>query len=97
MATNGEMAHNGRVNGVGNGPQVISTTGHLEIVCGPLLNYRRMSQEHTPNPVWHGSVLIVTTVGQNPGSLRLRLANGAHDATFPAVKLYEDPRKAFFN
>lgn len=109
MATYGEGAQQAQVNGIGHGPQVQSTTSNLEIVCGPLLNYRRMSGEHTENPVWHGSVLIVTTPGQRPKPLQLRCAgpwnnngmsNGhstSQDRTFPAVKLYEDPRKAFFN
>jgi hypothetical protein len=96
------------VNGVGNGPQVISTTDHLEVICGPLLNYRRMSNEHSANPVWHGSVLIVTTPGQRPSAIKLQFmgltganTNGTSTSSkpreFPAVKLYEDPRKAFFN
>ncbi len=102
MITNGEVAH---VTGVGSGPQVLSTTEHLEVICGPLLNYRRMSSEHSANPVWHGSVLIVTTPGQRPQQLKLRCVgtvsgqqNGSsEERRFPAIKLYEDPRKAFFN
>ena len=64
------------------------------------MNYRRMSGEHTENPIWHGSVLIVTTPGQSPAPLRITSAgqsrNASHDRTFPAVKLYEDARKGFF-
>ncbi|KAK5168282.1 uncharacterized protein LTR77_006851 [Saxophila tyrrhenica] len=108
MTTNGDAAPQAPVSGVGNGPQVLSTTAHLEVICGPLLNYRRMSNEHSSNPIWHGSVLIVTTPGQRPEPLRLRLGGltGSNDAsaggdtrerTFEAIKLYEDPRKAFFN
>lgn len=94
--------------GVVAGPQVRSTTDRLEILCGPLLNYRRMSGEHTERPVWHGSVLIVTTPGQIPDQLRLScigpvgssgMPNGRSaslNRTFPCVKLYEDPRKVFW-
>ena len=98
-----------QVDGSGLGPQVVSTTPNLELVCGPLLNYRRMSDEHTQNPVWHGSVLIVTTPGQRPDQLSLRctgplsdsgMSNGqpaSLERSFQAIKLYEDPRRAFFN
>jgi len=92
--------------GVGNGPQVRATTETLQVVCGPLLNYRRMSGEHTDNPIWHGSVLVVTTPGQVPERLSLNylgaaggMANGHSDSlnrTFQGTRLYEDPRKAFW-
>ncbi|KAK3056231.1 hypothetical protein LTR09_002738 [Extremus antarcticus] len=108
MTTNGDYPPQAQVNGVGDGPQIVSTTPGTEVICGPLLNYRRMSNEHSPNPQWHGSVLIVTTPGQQPAPLRLRFAgltgiNGGQsnsevgDRTFNAIKLCEDPRKAFFN
>lgn len=96
-------------NGIGNGPQLKSTTDAVEIVCGPLLNYRHMSGQNTDNPVWHGSILIVTTPGQQPGQLRLSYVgavgpNGAvaesqsntQTREFTSVRLYEDPKKAFF-
>ncbi len=88
--------------GVGNGPQVRSTSEQLEVLCGPLLNYRRMSGEHTNNPVWHGSVLLVTAPGQIPERLSLRCigsaggsstANGyaaSLDRSFPGTKLLRD-------
>ncbi|KAK4547276.1 hypothetical protein LTR36_000931 [Oleoguttula mirabilis] len=100
------VSHHSR--GVGDGPQVRSTTDKLEVLCGPLLNYRRMSGEHTGSPVWHGSVLLVTTPGQIPERLRLScvgpvagsdMTNGhsaSTDRTFSGEKLYEDPRKAFW-
>jgi hypothetical protein len=53
--------------GIGAGPQVISTSGVVDVIMGPLLNYRRTSNQQAGQPVWHGSVLIVTTPGQqNP-------------------------------
>jgi len=95
-------------NGIGAGPPIKSTSGNVELLCGPLLNYKHMSGEHTENPVWHGSLLIVTTPCQTLDDLRLTcqglignqsIPNGTSaplDRTFPAVKLFEDPRKAFW-
>ena len=102
MATSGGRAAQARSNGVGNGQRV-------EVLCGPLINYRRMSGEHSQNPTWHGSVLIVTTPGQRPEALRVRCAgpvgsdgmtNGhpvSQERSFAPVRLFEDPRKAFWN
>ncbi|KAF2248873.1 hypothetical protein BU26DRAFT_308206 [Trematosphaeria pertusa] len=94
--------------GIGAGPQVLSTSNKLEVICGPLLNYRRMSNERSGSPTWHGSVLVVTTPGQQHPELTLSLA-GAIDATarnaaftraesrrFAGEKLYEDSDKAFW-
>ncbi|KAI6855414.1 hypothetical protein KC338_g8098 [Hortaea werneckii] len=95
--------------GVGPGPQVQSTTDRVEVLCGPLLNYRRMGKgEVSGTPDWIGSVLIVTTPGQQPGELLLSYAGvvgagaGGHverpekNRTFKGVKLYEDPSKGFW-
>ncbi|KAI9747145.1 MAG: hypothetical protein M1815_004562, partial [Lichina confinis] len=46
----------------------------LEVLCGPLLNYRHMTEEETETPVWHGSVLLVTKPGGTPPQLTLRFA-----------------------
>lgn len=104
--TNGyrSASHDARIatheQGVGSGPGMESTTGKLEVVCGPLLNYRHMSGEHGPNPVWHGSVMVVTTPGQQPTSLQLKCTSGARDDSlrnsFKPEKLYSDPRKEFW-
>lgn len=71
-----------------------------EVMCGPLLNYRHMTGEHTSSPVWHGSVLIVTSPAQHPPSLTLRSASSAtspsDSRSFQPERLYEDSRKAFF-
>ncbi|KAH5327338.1 hypothetical protein HBI24_085980 [Parastagonospora nodorum] len=95
------------VTGIGNGPQVLSTSGGLDVIAGPLLNYRRTSNQQTGQPIWHGSVLIVTTPGQQNPQLVLSPA-GAVDAsagnvafsvearTFHGEKLYEDPKRAFW-
>ena len=85
------------VNGVGNGPQVRSTSDAVEVLCGPLINYRRMSGEQTDHPIWHGSVLIVAAPGNIPPNLQLRCASrSAEEQNFKATKLYEDPKSAFW-
>lgn len=105
--TRAAVPHN--ENGIGNGPGIQKAEGAVEVLCGPLLNYRRMSGEHTDTPVWHGSVLLVTQPGSRPGELSVRyagafhqqdsLTNGAsssHDKSFAPTRLYEDSTKAFF-
>ncbi|KAK5161595.1 hypothetical protein LTR04_004105 [Oleoguttula sp. CCFEE 6159] len=107
--------------GVGNGPQVQSTTGELQVQCGPLLNYRRMADANTENPIWVGSVLVVTNPGQRQPELNLRCLgpasssmdgpgsnstdttghmdsqnSGSRPRTIYGTKMYEDPRKAFW-
>ena len=43
-------------------PSEESVTGlDLTLYCGPLLNYRRMSGAQSNNPIWHGTVLVVTS------------------------------------
>lgn len=67
-------SNNGQNNtgtGIGVGPTIKNPPAGLEVKCGPLLNYRRMSEENSSTPTWHGSVLIVTTIGQVPPRLRL--------------------------
>ena len=41
----------------------------LTLLCGPLLNYRRMSKELSDTPIWHGTVLIVTDLPPSSSSL----------------------------
>lgn len=86
--------------GVGDGPQALSTSKGVQVLCGPLLNYRRMSGEKTENPVWHGSVLIVTTPGHQGPEMTLRSASSVDKAVGSTViqgeKLYEEPKGAFW-
>lgn len=94
--------------GIGSGPQIVSTTDDVDVLCGPLLNFKRMSNEHTENPQWHGSVLIVTTPGSRPGELSLSCLGsigagatttgqtGQQERRFPAQRLFEDPQKGFW-
>lgn len=82
-------------NGVGSGPEVVSTSPGLEVLCGPLLNYRHMSGENTDNPVWHGSVLVVSSPGNVPEKLSLQ-GQGAQPQQVEGTKLYEDEMSAFW-
>lgn len=93
--------------GVGHGPHIQSTSKEIEVKCGPLLNYKRMSNENTSSPTWHVSVLIVTSPGQVDPRLSLRslgpvsstASTGQRDheeRAFRAEKLYEDARAAFW-
>lgn len=94
--------------GIGPGPQMVSTAPGLEVMCGPLLNYRRMGNENGIT-TWHGSVLIVTRPGQEPPQLTLspvgavnvdsaqeKASFSAGSNSFRADKLYEDLDKAFW-
>ncbi|KAF1810417.1 hypothetical protein P152DRAFT_421002 [Eremomyces bilateralis CBS 781.70] len=93
--------------GLGQEPQLPSTSTALDVVCGPLLNYRYMSDTTSDTPVWHGSILIVTAPGPRDPELTLRCIGAVGDSTstdgeadqseqFRGERLYEDPKKAFF-
>lgn len=94
-------------NGVGRGPQLQSTSDDIQVKCGPLLNYKRISDLYGQRPTWHGSVLIVTTPGPREARLSLRCLgpvargiDGSHNSSdrpriFAAERLYEDTRCAF--
>lgn len=97
-ATSQVPQHDG---GIGQGPNVQQTASHLDIVCGPLLNYRRQTGDQT----WHGSVLLVTKPSSPQPSLRISSegAFGSHSGSSApqisppqAVKLYEDEDKTFW-
>lgn len=75
------------VTGVGQGPQVVSTSQAIETLCGPLLNYKRMSNTSTSKARWHGSVLIVTTPGQIDPKLYLRSRNNLQSTNRPPSTL----------
>ncbi|KAL2364612.1 hypothetical protein RJZ56_002474 [Blastomyces dermatitidis] len=59
-------------NGYGNGPGLISLSDHLEVVCGPFLNYKGLRDANQEFPTWQGSVLLVTKPGQRQPVLELR-------------------------
>lgn len=74
-------------NGIGSGPSGIANAeGMVEVLCGPLLNYKHMNNSGSGGPTWHGSVLIVTTPsGQISPKLQLKYAGRvAHDGTMNA-------------
>ena len=91
--------------GHGEGPKIISASNELETLCGPLLNYQRMSEENG-QVQWHGSVLIVTKPGQALPQLELqslgaydgssRPAAGTRKQLVDGLKLYADPDKTFW-
>lgn len=78
----------------------------LDIICGPLINYRHLSEESSSSPRWHGSVLIVTPPTQSQPDLILKCVGPVkqqdreqspeQDRRFPGEKLLQDPNKAFF-
>ncbi|KAF2263309.1 hypothetical protein CC78DRAFT_283617 [Lojkania enalia] len=100
------QANSSGAHGVGAGPQVLSTTNELEVIVGPLLNYRRMSTENGQG-TWYGSVLVVTTPGQTAPELNLShvgptdpneetVPSAPGSRSFHGEKLYEDTNKAFW-
>ncbi|KAI9796494.1 MAG: hypothetical protein M1833_006162 [Piccolia ochrophora] len=62
------------VHGVGEGPGITSSTAPREVLCGPLLNFKRLSEAETESPTWHGSVLLVMKPGDTPPKLNLSRA-----------------------
>lgn len=94
-----------RSGGVGQGPKIISQSQSLEVVCGPLLNYKGMLEENSERPRWKGSVLIVTYPGQRKPLLNLKCLGpakgeplGGHKipSVIEGVKLYVDVDKEFW-
>ena len=61
--------------GYGNGPVITSTGDELEVLCGPLLNFKSMSHSPSIAPKWHGSVLIVIKPGKRHPQLLLKGVN----------------------
>ena len=62
-------------NGYGAAPVTGASSDAVEVISGPLLNYRRTSDPDGSNPTWHGSVLVVAKSGGKQPSLRLRRLN----------------------
>lgn len=58
--------------GYGDGPGITSAGDEIEVMCGPLLNYKRMSFQGSGVSIWHGSVLIVTKSGNHQPELELK-------------------------
>lgn len=92
------------LNGHGTGRGGTQSSSGFEIMCGPLLNYQRMSEENS-DVFWHGSVLIVAKPGPNTPTLELRSMgtwSGSGKGkmspaqTVEGLKLYSDPNKTFW-
>jgi hypothetical protein len=61
--------------GYGSGVRIQTRAEDVKLLCGPLLNYRRMSKEGGQS-LWHGSVLVVVSPGAQPPELQLRCLAG---------------------
>ena len=72
-----------RENGYGNGPGITDASNRLNIMCGPLLNYKGMSNAGSTSASWHGSVLIVSKPGQHPPDLSFKY-RGPHSRSASA-------------
>ncbi|KAL9130592.1 MAG: hypothetical protein Q9217_001252 [Psora testacea] len=99
-------------NGTAGGSRIASLNEELDIMCGPLLNYKGMSGERANAILWHGSVLIVTNPGPKQPELKLKCLGPADQGAYASqklensqgiqehaaagVKLYEDSEKTFW-
>ena len=61
-----------RENGYGNRPGITDAGNRINIMCGPLLNYKGMTNAGSTSASWHGSVLIVSKPGQHPPELSFK-------------------------
>lgn len=60
------------MNGYETGSGAAKTDAGLELICGPLLNYKWMSNSELSPPTWFGSVLVVTRPGTHQPRLFLK-------------------------
>lgn len=83
----------------------IPSSTDLDVIVGPLINFRRLSNELSETPTWHGSVLLVTTPTSPQPTLRLSKVDTAEgsaqastssETTVAGEKLYQDPGKSFW-
>ncbi len=91
--------------GYGTGPDVTNSSDTFEVLCGPLLNYQRMSEDGPAVVSWHGSVLLVTKPNLKIPTLELKSVgpqkSGAsiqksQPQLVDGLKLYSDPDKTFW-
>ena len=99
-------------NSFGMAPDTVGATGGLEVMCGPLLNYKGMGSASSRAPTWRGTVLIVTKPGKGQPELKLNCRGQAgseghasqrmgdnqevQGQIVPSVKIYADPVKVFW-
>ena len=114
VAVGSESAHQhptNAENAIGTGSGVAGSKNQLEVMCGPLLNYKGMSEDDS-GMSWIGSVLIIVKPRQQIPRLELRRlgavadVNGAEvndrasrnakSETVEGLCLYADPTKAFW-
>lgn len=68
----------------------------LEIICGPLINYKHLEVSATSS-VWNGSILVVAKPGSSIPTLELSPAGGHNQMRqFSGNKLYADLDKTFW-
>ena len=67
------------MNGHGTGYDASKTDVGLELICGPLLNYKWMSNSEPGPPTWFGSVLVVTRPGKYQPRLFLKCLDSIQD------------------
>ena len=94
-----------------NAPAQATHAQSIEVICGPLLNYKGAELLRNAPALWLGSVLIVTSPGQQQPHLRIRCigpagpdgsrnppleGSEAREHSVDGIKLYEDPLKAFW-
>lgn len=76
--------------GYGNEPSISTTSNDIEVLCGPLLNYKSMRHTQSNTPIWHGTVLIVTKPGKRQPHLLLRFSNFLSNASESRQKSVHD-------
>ncbi|KAI9653064.1 MAG: hypothetical protein M1821_007715 [Bathelium mastoideum] len=93
------------MDGAANEPQSNSYPHELQVLSGPLLNYKHTSNATSNNPTWHGSVLIVTKYPQPSPELYLRdlvrpganiIRGAGKSRRFAGERLYTDNNKTFW-
>ncbi|KAF3480295.1 uncharacterized protein GIQ15_05642 [Arthroderma uncinatum] len=93
---------------IAGGNVAVQEPGNLEVLCGPLLNYKHMGADGNSRQSWNGSVLIVTKPCEQPPVLQLQCLGpvsnvqgpidgaGGVQPTVDGVKLFANPTSAFW-
>lgn len=86
-----------------NGHQTTAPVGtqDIAVLCGPLLNFRRLDYSQQEDGKWHGSVLLVTKPGRTQPELRVRPSVQGGQVpdevrVVGALKLHEASDKTFW-
>ncbi|KAM5436529.1 hypothetical protein MferCBS31731_005807 [Microsporum ferrugineum] len=86
----------------------VPEAGSVEVLCGPLLNYKHMCADANSRQIWNGSVLIVTRPRDQPPVLQLQCLGAVSNVQGPTagagnvqptvegVKLFSNPISAFW-